>query len=170
MPGGLVTALGRSESLRLEALSSSDPRAVINPQAALRADIRRLGDLLEQSLARQEGQELPALLDGLDLQTTIRLVRAFSAHSRLATVAQQVHQVGELADLVHHRIGRLSQTVDRILDDGEGPELIQRIAANLEMRPVFTAHPTEAARRSVLTKLRQVARLLVQRSTATTDT
>jgi phosphoenolpyruvate carboxylase len=181
--------------LRLEALSSPDPRAGANPQAALRADIRRLGDLLEQSLARQEGPELPALvarirglterslssslqageelralLDGLDLGTTIRLVRAFSAHSRLATVAQQVHQVGELADLQHHRIGRLSQTVDRILDDGESPALIERIAGNLELRPVFTAHPTEAARRSMLTKLRQVAALLVQRSTAATAT
>ncbi len=189
-----MTALGRSESLRLEALSSSDPRAVINPQAALRADIRRLGDLLEQSLARQEGPELPALvgrirelterslssslqaseelralLDGLDLETTIRLVRAFSAHSRLATVAQQVHQVGELADLVHHRTGRLGQTVDRILDERESQELIERIAGNLEMRPVFTAHPTEAARRSVLTKLRQVARLLVERSAVATS-
>jgi phosphoenolpyruvate carboxylase len=168
---------------------------VINPQAALRADIRRLGDLLEQSLARQEGPELPALvgrirelterslssslqageelralLDGLDLETTIRLVRAFSAHSRLATVAQQVHQVGELADLVHHRTGRLGQTVDRILDERESQELIERIAGNLEMRPVFTAHPTEAARRSVLTKLRQVARLLVERSAAATST
>jgi len=57
-----VTALGRSESLRLEALSSPGPRAVVNPQAALRADIRRLGDLLEQSLARQEGPGLPALV------------------------------------------------------------------------------------------------------------
>jgi phosphoenolpyruvate carboxylase len=181
--------------LRLEALSSPDPHAVVNPQAALRADIRRLGDLLEQSLARQEGpellalvrrirelterslssslqatEELRALLDGLDLQTTIRLVRAFSAHSRLATVAQQVHQVGELADLVHHRTGRLGQTVDRILDERESPELIERVARNLEMRPVFTAHPTEAARRSVLTKLRQVARLLVERSAAATST
>jgi len=181
--------------LRLEALSSPDPRAGANPQAALRADIRRLGDLLEQSLARQEGPELPALvarirglterslssslqageelralLDGLDLGTTIRLVRALSSHSRLATVAQQVHQVGELADLQHHRVGRLGQTVDRILDEGESPQLIKRVAGNLEMRPVFTAHPTEAARRSMLTKLRQVAGLLVQRSTATTVT
>ena len=193
-PDGIVRALGRSGPLRLETLSGPDPRAGANAQAALRADIRRLGDLLEQSLARQVGpelttlvsrirslterslsssqpaaEELRGLLDSLDLVTTIRLVRAFSAYSRLATVAQQVHRVGELTDLQHHRIGRLSQTVDRIIDEGDGQELINRIVENLELRPVFTAHPTEAARRSVLTKLRQVAALLVQRAGGLTE-
>src|SRR3979409_1134572 len=81
----------------------------------LPALVARIRGLTERSLSSslQAGEELRALLDGLDLGTTIRLVRAFSSHPRLATVAQQVHQVGELADLQHHRIGRLSQTVDR---------------------------------------------------------
>ena len=163
----------------------------VSSRDALGADIRRLGDLLDQSLGRQEGPDLVALvrrvralteqtitsppgssspsgpvdelrtlLSDLDLPTAIRLVRAFSAFSHLANVAEQVHHAEDLADVKRHGWGRLRQTVDRILAEGVPKELLERIVGRLELRPVFTAHPTEAARRSVLTKLRQVADLL----------
>ncbi|MGH2717222.1 MAG: phosphoenolpyruvate carboxylase [Actinomycetota bacterium] len=179
---------------RLEDLGDSGPHpghTVLSPQAALRADLRRLGELLEESLVRQEGPELLALvrrvrslteqsstspgqasgeLRGLlaeaDLPTTIRLVRAFSTFSRLATLAQQVHEEEGISEQRLSRTGRLPQTVDRILDARLSRQLIEEQVANLELRPVFTAHPTEAARRSFLTKLRQVADYLVSRSIA----
>ena len=182
---------------RLEELDDGGARpghAVHGPQAALRADIRRLGELLEESLVRQEGTdllaltrrvrsltersaspadqatgELRAVLAGADLPTTIRLVRAFSTFSRLATLAQQVHEEEGISEQRLSRWGRLPQTVDRILDARPSRQLVEEQVANLELRPVFTAHPTEAARRSFLTKLRQVADLLVSRSTADDD-
>jgi len=82
--------------------------------AALRADIRRLGNQLGDSLVRQEGRALldlveevraatrrergsgaagddhalDALLDGLDLATLSTLVRAFTTYFYLANVAE----------------------------------------------------------------------------------
>lgn len=188
-----VSPARHGHAVHLEPVGAADPRSEANVHAALRADIRRLGDLLDESLGRQEGPELVALvrrvrglteraftlsasaevelrtlLSGVDLTTAIHLVRSFSAYSRLANLAQQVHQVEELADR-QLRFGQLTQTVDRILSEHQPQDLVEMVVANLELRPVFTAHPTEAARRSVLTKLRRVADLLNERTTAATD-
>ncbi|MDQ3570350.1 MAG: phosphoenolpyruvate carboxylase [Actinomycetota bacterium] len=149
--------------------------------AALRADIRRLGNLLGETLARQEGPELLALVervrarskgeDGLDgvlqelsattdLSTLMRLARAFAAYFQLANVAEQVHRTrGEDSQPLETR-SWLAETVERILAAGLPQAEVSAIVRRLELRPVFTAHPTEVARRSVLTKLAAIAELL----------
>jgi phosphoenolpyruvate carboxylase len=147
-------------------------------QAALRADIRRLGNLLGETLVRQEGTELldlvervraltrsdgeaaAALLNALDVPTAIRLVRAFSAYFHLANVTEQVHRARELRRQRAEKGSWLAQAVDRITAGGVSQEALTEGVRHLAVRPVFTAHPTEAARRTVLTKLRTVADLL----------
>ncbi|MCW2873535.1 phosphoenolpyruvate carboxylase [Actinacidiphila oryziradicis] len=144
--------------------------------APLRADIRRLGDLLGGTLVRQEGQELldlvekvraltrtdgeaaAALLGDTDLQTAAKLVRAFSTYFHLANVTEQVHRGRELRARRAADGSLLAQTADRLKD--ADPQHLRETVEHLNVRPVFTAHPTEAARRSVLTKLRRVAELL----------
>ncbi|NJP66395.1 phosphoenolpyruvate carboxylase [Streptomyces spiramenti] len=144
--------------------------------AALRADIRRLGDLLGETLVRQDGQDLLELVERVrrltrsdgeaaaellgetGLETAAKLVRAFSTYFHLANVTEQVHRGRELRAHRATEGGRLARTADMLKD--ADPEHLRQTAANLGVRPVFTAHPTEAARRSVLTKLRTVAALL----------
>jgi phosphoenolpyruvate carboxylase len=149
--------------------------------AELRADIRRLGSQLGETLVRQEGQELfelvervrlltredgpaaAALLGGIDVPTAALLVRAFSAYFQLANVTEQVHRGRELARRRAEHGGWLAQAVDEICAAGlDRDEVADRVDL-LEVRPVFTAHPTEAARRTVLTKLRRIADLLDSR-------
>ncbi|BBA97780.1 putative phosphoenolpyruvate carboxylase [Actinacidiphila reveromycinica] len=143
---------------------------------ALRADIRRLGELLGGTLVRQEGQELldlvekvraltrsdgeaaAALLGETDLETAAKLVRAFSTYFHLANVTEQVHRGRDLRSRRANEGSLLAQTAD-LLKDGD-PEHVRESVRNLNVRPVFTAHPTEAARRSVLNKLRRIAELL----------
>ncbi|MET9219876.1 MULTISPECIES: phosphoenolpyruvate carboxylase [unclassified Streptomyces] len=143
---------------------------------ALRADIRRLGELLGGTLVRQEGQELldlvervraltrtdgeaaATLLGDTDLETAAKLVRAFSTYFHLANVTEQVHRGRDLRERRAQEGGLLAQTAD-LLKDGD-PEHVRETVRNLNVRPVFTAHPTEAARRSVLNKLRRIAELL----------
>ncbi|MBH5335186.1 phosphoenolpyruvate carboxylase [Streptomyces pactum] len=142
----------------------------------MRADIRRLGELLGETLVRQEGPELldlvervraltrtdgdaaAELLRSTDLQTAAKLVRAFSTYFHLANVTEQVHRGRELRARRTAEGGILARTADQLKD--ADPAHLRQTVEHLNVRPVFTAHPTEAARRSVLNKLRRIAVLL----------
>src|SRR5690606_37565005 len=95
-----------------------------------------------------------------DDDTNLRMP-AYTTYFYLANVAEQVHRVEDLADKEEQH--RLPVTVDRVLASGIDPALVEDVLSRLELRPVFTAHPTEAARRTILTKLRTLADLLDER-------
>ena len=150
---------------------------------SLRNDVRKLADLLGQTLARQEGDELLSLVEAVRLSVregkqdevlgkltdaqTVSLVRAFSNYFNLANVAEQVDRTKVLAEQRKTIGSWISRTIDRILKvqvatkDFDKKEL-QEWLDNFSVRPVFTAHPTEAARRSVLSKMTTIAQLLEQ--------
>ena len=150
--------------------------------ASLRADIRVLGELLGATLVRQDSAELLALVEEVrrtartdlgatsdllhrvDLPTAIRLARAFSTYFHLANVTEQVHR-----SRVHRAARRIdgdplsaaARRIEAALANGDiTQQSVTADISRLSVRPVFTAHPTEAARRSVLLKLRAIADLL----------
>jgi phosphoenolpyruvate carboxylase len=145
--------------------------------AALRASVRQLTTLLGEALTRHEGAELLELvetvrrlarqpedaalrqtLDAIEPGTAVVLARAFTAYFQLVNTTEQLHRWQEIAA---DEQGPLAATVGRIADalaDGSlTHELLTEVLERLEYRPVFTAHPTEASRRSVLRLLRKVA-------------
>ncbi|GAA4919444.1 phosphoenolpyruvate carboxylase type 1 [Stackebrandtia albiflava] len=155
-----------------------DARPITEDDTELRADIRRLTTLLGEGLSRQESPELLALVEevrravrhdqdaaaarlaGLDIPTAMNLARAFSLYFHLANITEQVHRARDLRRRRATRGGWLDEAAAEIRAEGIGPDAVARAASRLAIRPVFTAHPTEAARRSILTKLRQVADIL----------
>ena len=161
--------------------------------ATLSADVSRLGDLLGQSLVRQEGQQLLDMVEGvrksvregsgvevlesLSVAESVQLVRAFSTYFHLANVAEQVHRSRVLAAVRLQGGSWITRAIDKISDAIENPVAGHEISqANLNkwilemnVRPVFTAHPTEAARRSILNKLGEIALLLDSPQSVTQD-
>src|SRR5262245_8672744 len=171
------------------------PRADQSKDAPLRADIRRLGDLLGETLKRFDGErlfeieegvralckrlrrarageeadaterELKRLLRGLSLDETIGVIRAFSVYFQLVNIAEQYHRIRrkrfyELRTPDQPQRGSLAETLGRLRRDFSDAGLLQRLVDRMEITPVMTAHPTEAARRTLLEKHRRIADLL----------
>ena len=151
--------------------------------AALRSDVRKLGELLGQSLARQDGEALlnlvelvrksvregngEDLLKSISTSDSVKLVRAFNVYFNLANVAEQVHRSRVLAEERRAGGSWLSRAVEHIINARKSGQQfsdaeLRSWLDNFEVRPVFTAHPTEAARRSVLSKLSTISELLDQ--------
>lgn len=150
-----------------------------SPDTALRRDIRQVTSILGETLARVEGEHLLELVEAvrahakrdriedipeLDLATTTRLARAFTAYFHLANVTEQVHRSVGVRDggseAEAGSPGWVARALRRIEQAGIEDAALADQLRHVTLRPVFTAHPTEVARRSTLEKLRQVAALL----------
>jgi phosphoenolpyruvate carboxylase len=144
---------------------------------ALRKDVRLVTSLLGQALVKTEGEALLELVEQvrqaakdesldqlprLDPASATTLARAFASYFHLANITEQHHRGRTLERARTEHGGPLDHTfaalVDAAIPDEDVAELVQR----LEVRPVFTAHPTEVARRTNLDKLRRVSALLAE--------
>ncbi|MFC0676135.1 phosphoenolpyruvate carboxylase [Brachybacterium hainanense] len=167
-------------------LTSEFPVAGDDPHidAPLRATVRRLSTLLGRILADQHGPEMLELVEdvrrqtkdakasgrtedalavqerlaALPLEQATALTRAFAQYFLLANAAEQVYRVRALRE----RAGADSwvpRTVAAVAEE-IGADGLQAAVDSLDVRLIFTAHPTEASRRAVLTKLRKISDVL----------
>ncbi len=152
----------------------------------LRQRIRLLGELLGATLREQGGefllqtvetlrkgftrlrkqedpvrrQQLMRLLSDLDTPTLQAVIRAFSVYFSLANIAEEAHS--HLCRRTLFRagkplwVGSFNDTFRQFLKEGISPAQLQTIFENLLYLPVFTAHPTESKRRTLLENLRRI--------------
>ena len=168
-----------SGSARADQVPTEGSVASASEHSALRADIRRLSTLLGRTLARQHGDDMLELVEkvrhlsradrdderirdllaSLDPGTAAILGRAFATYFHLANLAEQLHRAQECVARRGDGRGPLHVLTDRLAEHADPDELATALS-RLELKPVFTAHPTEAQRQSVLGKLRSIASIL----------
>jgi phosphoenolpyruvate carboxylase len=159
--------------------------------APLREDVHELGALVGEMLAEQEGdaffarveeirtaairrreagagiEALTQMLAGADAATADRLARAFAAWFQAVNIAERVHRIRRRRDYQRASNAEQPESLGDVLETlkasgVQSGELLAWIA-RLDVEPVFTAHPTEAVRRSLLEKEQNIVRALVDR-------
>ncbi len=157
---------------------------------ALRADVHFLGAMVGDMIREQGGQalferveaarqaavarragndgaeaELERILGGGDVGDTAELVRAFSTYFRVVNRAEQVHRIRRRRD--YDRTpevappGSVREALEQLRDRGVDAATAVALIERIWVEPVFTAHPTEATRRTILVKEQRIARWLL---------
>ncbi|MGI8424739.1 MAG: phosphoenolpyruvate carboxylase [Chloroflexota bacterium] len=109
-----------------------------------------------------------ALLDRarrLDQPDARLLVRAFTAYFHLVNLAEERHRLRVLRQRERTapdtaRRESIEAAIEAAASSGVSAEAVARFIERFTVEPVFTAHPTEARRRTVLDKLRRLSELV----------
>jgi phosphoenolpyruvate carboxylase len=144
---------------------------------AVRRDVRLLGDLLGRVLVEQEDESLLAdvehvralsraarrgtrrdelrdAVEALPLERQASVLRAFALYFQLANVAEQHNRIRRRREYAREeRVGR--ESLAAAFAEVDAP-------ANVSLKLVLTAHPTEAVRRTVLAAHLRIAALLAR--------
>lgn len=109
-------------------------------------------------------QEMTDLITSMDLQQTHQIVKSFAAFFELTNLAEANHRRrrNRAAQLnqKQEKPGLLLATLRRMKKAGISKSQALKWLGQVEVVPVFTAHPTEVARRIMRFKRRRIARLL----------
>ena len=165
--------------------------------APLHRDIRELGAILGKVLIEQEGKaffdleeelrlltkslrsnhsektksEIDGIINSLDLDKASRIVRAFLFYFLLSNTADEVHRIRRqrahaLSDATPQR-GSMEEAFNKLAGEGHNLDFARQILEMTTVVPVFTAHPTEATRQTVLRKTLNISELLLKREIST---
>ncbi len=156
--------------------------------APLRDNVRLLGQLLGETIRRDQGPEFfdkletirqaskaarsgegsrQLLFDALEQLSEEELVpmsRAFSQFLNLANLAEEYHRVRRRRSLVVSKPDphALNQVLEETLKENITPEQLAAKAAELQIELVLTAHPTEVNRRTFIQKYETMAQCLAE--------
>jgi len=157
---------------------------------ALRDDVRTLGamvgDLIREqggdelfefvenarrrSIRRREknekpGEELGKLVENLYPDLALQVIRSFSTYFQMVNTAEKVHRIRRrreyLREVGHYQPGGFEDTLVKLKASGMTVDELQELINTLSIEPVFTAHPTEPTRRTILRKEQNIVRHLV---------
>lgn len=157
----------------------------------LRSDVSLLGSLVGEVLVDQHGPQLldrveavrkasirqregsadhealDEALSGLTPADTIRVIQAFASYLRSVNLAEKVHRIRRRRAYQREgasaQQGSLEAVLAELAGSGLDVDVLTEALNNLRIQPVFTAHPTEATRRTIQEKEYDILLRLVER-------
>src|SRR6266542_2496433 len=117
--------------------------------------------------ARQDEltERIALIVKDMNLVEAYRVTKAFAIYFELTNLAETNHRkrrrrAAKLYPDQPSPAGSFRGTLLRMRDAGMPAEKVLKALAMVKVVPVFTAHPTEVARRTVLMKRRRIAKIL----------
>ncbi len=124
----------------------------------------------QRSIRRREdnegpGEGLAELVSNLDMSVAMEVIRAFSTYFQMVNTAEKVHRIRRrreyLQEYGQYQPGGLEETLVKLKAAGLDRPALQALLNRLRIEPVFTAHPTEPTRRTILRKEQNIVRRLI---------
>jgi phosphoenolpyruvate carboxylase len=147
-----------------QVISEQESPAIFELEERIRlhAKARRAGD-------SRGGQTLAAEVASLDLDSARAVAGAFSLYFDLVNQAEEYYRVNVLRQHerehypapVHESI---AEAISLLAENGLSAEQMGALLRNLHIELVLTAHPTEAKRRTILSKMRRISDILGEMS------
>jgi phosphoenolpyruvate carboxylase len=170
-----------------------DPALDQDRYKPLRDDVRNLGTILGETILRLEGREVfegveelrhlfrswhrgqhadlqnaVSLIEQFDLATSAKVIKSFVSYFDLINIAEQNHRLrrrvlNEYQNPDSKPQDSLPALFERLMQKTGDSDAICTALTDLDIQVVFTAHPTEITRRTVLLKQLEIARYLYRR-------
>ena len=113
---------------------------------------------LHQQHSDARAQKLQAYMHSLDIDTLTNVIRAFNSYFSLINIAEELYQHRQRREKVRQGgplwPGSFDEAIRDISQNSDAK--ITELLKDFEYRPVFTAHPTEIKRRTVLELSRKI--------------
>jgi phosphoenolpyruvate carboxylase len=157
---------------------------------ALREDVHRLGELVGELVYEQAGEalfdlveaarraainrregnatsqrELQEIIDALAPSSARDFIRAFSTYFQMVNMAEKVHRIRRRREYLSNPNKRqpysFPESAARLRDLGLSADAVAEALGEISIDLVFTAHPSEVTRRTLLRKQQNIAKHLI---------
>ncbi|MFB6355637.1 MAG: phosphoenolpyruvate carboxylase, partial [bacterium] len=126
--------------------------------------IRKKTISLRESFDPEEEQKLKNFIKDKDTDRLFLILKAFSLYFQLINLAEDNHRIRRKRH--YERISEGTQirsipwTIKQLKEQGASAEEVQDALNKLDIQLVFTSHPTEIKRKTIIDKLRWIAQEL----------
>ena len=125
----------------------------------------------QAAIAQREGDAEAAIqlvvnMRGVSAARARDLVRAFSTWFEMVNMAEKAHRIRRRRQYMNEgatQPGGIEDAILKLKEKGLDLQEVRRLMLAMYIEPVFTAHPTESTRRTILRKQQKIAQLLLSR-------